>query len=479
MKISPYLILCAIVAALGGLLFGFDTAVISGAEQNLRDIFELSDNQYGFTVASALIGTIIGALSVGKPIERWGRRPIFVVLATLYIICAIGCAFAWSWPSLLVFRFLGGLGVGGASVVCPMYIAEIAPTALRGRLVAINQLNVVMGILIALFSNYVIAKLGASHQLPNLFTSLPEDVMYTAVPGGPGVLTYAWRWMLGIQVIPAVLFFFLVFLIPESPRWLVERKRNAEAFNILKRVGTPQPDRVLGEIVESLHAEKVSINEPFFRKKYFKPILLAFLVASFNQLAGINAVFYYAPAIFKMAGAGSESALFQSVLLGFTNLIFTLIGMSVIDRFGRRKLLMIGSLGLAACLGIVAYGLSGAPDAADAVVHDSFKGTLVLIGLIAYIAFFAFSSGAVIWVYISEIFPNRVRGRGQAFGSLTHWVWAAIITYTFPMIAHCTKTIPFIFFAAMMLLQFILVWRIFPETKGVSLEQIQKKLGIE
>jgi len=481
--------MCALVAALGGLLFGFDTAVIGGAEENIRAIFGFSTDtssgnwHYGFTVASALIGTILGALFVGKPTERYGRRPIFFVLAMLYVVCALGCAFAWDWYSLLAARFLGGLAVGGASVVCPMYIAELAPTHLRGRLVAITQLNVVLGILLALLSNYILNGLGDAGRLPTeLFSFLPESVLYVAgQDGAEGVLTTTWRWMLGIQLVPSVLFFLLVFFIPESPRWLIKNGRNPEALATFKRVGTPNPEGVLNEVVESLHTETVSVNEPFFRKKYAMPILLAFLVASFNQLAGINAILYYAPTIFKMAGASTQSALFQSVLFGTINFIFTMIGMLLIDKFGRKKLLLIGSAGLTVCLLVVGIGLSGtlSADAANAAADSALKGKLVLGGLLTYIAFFAFSSGAVIWVYISEIFPNRVRGRGQALGSMTHWVWAAIITFAFPVIAQSTQSAPFYFFAAMMVLQFILVWRLFPETKGVSLEEIQKKLGIQ
>lgn len=434
----------AIVAALGSLLFGFDTAVISGTEDALRRVFTLTSGQWGFTVASALIGTIIGSLAVGKPAERFGRKAALIGLAVLYFVSALGCALSWSWLSLVVFRLVGGLAIGGASVVSPMYIAEISPARSRGRLVAISQLNIVSGILIAYFSNYVIAALA------------------------DGSSTVAWRWMLGIMAVPAALFFLLLTPVPESPRWLVKQHRREEALAVLQRLGSEDPDQILSEIIESLHEERVAASEPFFQSKYRVPILLAFMVATFNQFSGINALIYYTPHIFKMAGAGQASALLQSVVIGFTNLVFTLIAMTVIDHFGRKKLLLIGAVGLAACLGTVSFAFS-----------QGIGGALVLGSLIGYIAFFAFSQGSVIWVYLSEIFPNRVRARGQALGSFTHWFWCAAVSWSFPVIADVSKAGPFVFFSAMMVLQFVMVWKFLPETKGVSLEQIQRKLGIE
>jgi sugar porter (SP) family MFS transporter len=432
------------VAALGSFLFGFDTAVISGTTEALRLRFGLDSGQLGFTVASALIGTIFGSIGAGKPSERHGRRPVLRWLAVLYFVSAAGCGVAWDWLSLLAFRFLGGLAIGGSSVVAPMYIAEIAPAARRGRLVALSQFNVVSGILAAYLSNYVIA----------------------ASVGGPE--SSAWRFMLGIAAVPAMLFYLLVLRIPESPRWLVKQHRREEATEVLRRVGNDAPEALVTEIAESLHEETVSADEPFFQRKYLKPILLAFMVASFNQLAGINALIYYTADIFKMAGAGRTGALLQSVIIGFTNLVFTVAAMTVIDRFGRKRLLLIGAVGLSACLGLTAYAF-----------QQRIGGALVLASLIGYIAFFAFSQGSVIWVYISEIFPNRVRARGQALGSFTHWFWAAVVSWTFPVIAEASGASAFAFFAVMMALQFVLVWRFLPETKGVSLEQIQRTLGIE
>jgi sugar porter (SP) family MFS transporter len=443
-RLSPQLVRSAAVAALGSFLFGFDTAVISGTTEALRLRFGLDSAQLGFTVASALLGTILGAIAAGKPSERYGRVPVLRALAVLYFVSAAGCGLARGWLSLLGFRFIGGLAIGGSSVVAPMYIAEIAPAPLRGRLVALSQFNVVAGILAAYLSNYVIA----------------------AAIGGPE--SEAWRVMLGIAAAPAVLFFLFVRRIPESPRWLVKQHRRAEAAEVLGRVGSDDPAALVDEIAESLHEETVSADEPFFQWKYRKPILLAVMVASFNQLAGINALIYYTADIFKMAGAGRTGALVQSVVIGFTNLVFTLAAMTVIDRFGRKRLLLIGAAGLAVCLGLVAYAF-----------HNGIGGALVLGSLIGYIAFFAFSQGSVIWVYLSEIFPNRVRARGQALGSFTHWFWAAVVSWTFPIIAEASGASAFAFFAAMMVLQFVLVALFLPETKGVSLERIQDTLGIE
>ena len=442
-RLTPHLVRSAAVAALGSLLFGFDTAVISGTTDALRIHFALDSNQLGLTVAGALVGTIFGALFAGPPAERYGRRPVLVVLAVLYIISGAGCAVAWDWPSLLIARFIGGLGIGAASVVAPMYIAEISPAALRGRLVALSQFNVVLGILLGYFSNVVIA----------------------AAIGGPD--TSAWRWMLGIAAVPAVGFFLAALRIPESPRWLVKQHRRGEAAAILRTLGNDDPDALVREIAESLHEASVSTSEPLLQRKYRKPILFAVMVASFNQLAGINALIYYTADIFRMAGAERTSALLQSVIIGFTNLVFTMIAMTVIDRFGRKRLLLVGAVGLAACLGLTAWAF-----------HTG-GGVLVLASLIGYIAFFAFSQGSVIWVYISEIFPNRVRARGQALGSFTHWFWAAVVSWTFPVVAERSGTAAFAFFAVMMVLQFVLVLLFLPETKGISLEQIQRRLGIE
>ena len=448
MKINRYLLGSTLVAALGGFLFGFDTAVISGTTEALRHVFHLASGQLGFTVASALIGTIVGSIAAGRPAEQFGRKPVLVSLAVLYFVSGLGCALAWSWWALIVSRFIGGLAIGGASVVSPMYIAEISPPQVRGRLVAVSQLNIVMGVLTAYFSNYVVASLLA------------------ASPSGGD--TVAWRWMFGIVAVPAALFFIFLLPIPESPRWLVKRHRRDEALAVLRNLGNEAPAQVLEEIVESLHEETVSADEPFFQKKYRKPILLVIMVATFNQLSGINALIYYTADIFRMAGAAQAGALFQAVIIGLTNLIFTLVAMSVIDHFGRKRLLLIGAAGLAACLASTSFAF-----------YSGIGGRLVLVSLIGYIAFFAFSQGSVIWVFISEIFPNRVRARGQAFGSFVHWAWCAAVSWTFPIIAEWSGGVAFAVFSGMMVLQLVMVWKYLPETKGVSLEQIQRVLGIQ
>lgn len=442
--LPPPLVRSAAVASLGSLLFGFDTAVISGATEALRGHYALGSQQLGFTVASALLGTILGSLAVGSPLEARGRRPVLRGLAVLYVVSALGCGLAWSWPALVVFRFLGGLAIGGSSVAAPMYIAEIAPPEARGRLVALSQLNIVVGILIAYLSNSIVE----------------------AVVGGPD--SVAWRVMLGAPAVPALAFYLLTLGMPESPRWLIAHGRRDEAEGVLRLVGADRPAAIVADVVASLGAETSAAAEPFFTAKYRRPILLALMVATFNQLSGINALIYYTADIFAMAGAGRTSALWQSVIIGVTNLVFTLLAMTVIDRVGRKRLLLIGSVGLAACLFVAAWALT-----------TGAGGALVLGSLIGYIAFFAFSQGAVIWVYLAEIFPNRVRARGQALGSFTHWVWAAAVSWTFPIVAEASGGLPFVIFGAIMLVQVVAVAVLLPETKGVSLEAIQRQLGIE
>jgi MFS transporter, SP family, xylose:H+ symportor len=449
MKLNHYLLGSTLVAALGAFLFGFDTAVISGTTEALRQVFQLSSGQLGLTVASALIGTILGSIAAGYPAEQLGRKRTLIGLAVLYFVSALGCGLAWSWSSLVVFRFIGGLAIGVASVVSPMYIAEIAPPHSRGRLVAVTQLNTVLGILVAYFTNYVIASIFSAH-------------------AAEGALV-AWRWMFGIVAAPSVLFLLLALSIPESPRWLVAQHRHKEGRKILGELGNEDVESLLDEIAESLHQEAVrTTTEPFFQRKYRKPILLAIMVASFNQLSGINALIYYTADIFRMAGAGRASALLQSVIIGATCLVFTLLAMAVIDRFGRKRLLVVGAAGMAVCLSITAYAF-----------YNGIGGGLVLGSLMAFIAFFAFSQGSVIWVFLSEIFPNRVRARGQSLGTFTHWFWCAIVSWTFPIIAERSGGHAFSFFASMMVLQLIMILKFLPETKGVSLEQIQHKLGIE
>ena len=486
MKLNGYLLCSAIVAALGGLLFGFDTAVISGTTDALEVVFHLEAPLHvhtlwleidvpgfwlGFTVASALIGTIVGSIVVGRPADTYGRRAVLIAIAVLYVVSSLGSAFPWNWGSFLCFRFLGGLAIGGASVASPMYIAEISPAASRGRLVAVTQFNIVAGILLAFFSNYLIVKM-------NLGAAENNE----------------WRWMFGVVAIPSAAFFFLLFLTPNSPRWLMAQGRADEARAVFQRLGAEDVDGELREIQASLDVKHHTLDEPFFRKAYLRPIMLAVAIAAFNQLSGINALMYYAPAIFRMAGASKDSVLLQAVAVGGTNLIFTMAAMSIIDRFGRRRLMLLGSIGYIVSLSSAAWAFFTYGDAFRAIgralkehtdvpasltASVATGGTVVLVSLLLFIASHAFGQGAVIWVFISEIFPNRVRARGQALGSFTHWIMAAAISWTFPMFAEASGGYTFAFYAAMMVLQLLWVLWVMPETKGVPLEEIQKKLGIE
>jgi SP family arabinose:H+ symporter-like MFS transporter len=442
MKPNTYLLKSTVVAALGGLLFGFDTAVISGTTGSLTQVYHLTPDLLGITVSCALVGTILGAMLAGIPGDRYGRRDSLRVMAVLYIISSLGCAFAWNWPSLVLFRFIGGLGIGGSSVLGPMYIAEIAPATWRGRLVGVFQFNVVSGILLAYLSNFLV---GTRH--------LSVDA--------------EWRWKLGVAALPAALFFVLLFTIPRSPRWLVKKRRVDEAREILRRTGGEKFEKELQEIVESIDAEHGHADEPLFSRKYRLPIFLAITIGMFNQLSGINAILYYLNDIFASAGFSKLSGDLQAVVVGLTNLIFTMIAMSIIDRVGRRKLLLIGAIGTAVCLAGVA-----------AIFSANEHHELLLWLLVGFIASFAFSQGSVVWVYISEVFPNRVRAKGQSLGSLSHWLMNAAISFAFPTLAAWSKAIPFMFFSAMMVLQFFVVLFIYPETKGVTLEDMQKKLHV-
>lgn len=440
MKLNVSLAKSTIVAALGGLLFGFDTAVISGTTAALTQQYQLSPKFLGITVASALWGTVIGSMLAGFPGERFGRRDSLRLMATLYMISGLGCAFAWSWPALVAFRFLGGLGIGGSSVLGPMYIAEIAPARLRGRLVGVFQFNVVLGILVAYFSNYIIGRqnLGAAE----------------------------WRWELGVTAIPAALFFVMLFGIPRSPRWLAKKGRIDEARTTLQLIGEEDYEKELSEIVESIRVEQRQAGEALFTRNHLFPIFLAVSIAMFNQLSGINAILYYLNDIFAHAGFSKVSGSLQAVAVGATNLLFTMIAMSVIDKLGRRTLLLVGSVGTAACLAGVAI-----------VFFTGRHQSLLLWLLIGYIASFAFSQGAVIWVYLSEVFPNNVRAKGQSLGSFTHWIMNALISGLFPLMAASSGGYPFVFFSIMMVLQFFVVLFLYPETKGVTLEDMQKKLA--
>ena len=443
-RLKASVVYSALIAALGGLLFGFDTAVISGTTDLLKSHFVLTDNSLGFTVASALIGTIIGAIGVGRPADALGRRGILFILAVLYFVSALGCALAWDWWSFMTFRFLGGIAVGGASVASPMYIAEISPARFRGRLVAFAQFNIVLGVLLAYLSNYIIVSL-----------QLGES---------------QYRWMFGVMAAPSAAFFLLLFFTPQSPRWLVARNRLAEARVVLEKCGTDAGgiEDEIREIQASLDVQHHELTEPFFCRKYLKPILLAVAIAMFNQLSGINAILYYSGHIFEMAGASAKLASLQSVIIGFINLAVTVAAMMVIDHFGRRRLMIVGSIGYIVSLIATAFAF-----------YTNQGGVLVLVSLLVFIASHAFGQGAVIWVFISEIFPNRVRARGQALGTFTHWVMCAAISWTFPIIAAKSGGNIFAFYAVCMVGQLVWVLLVMPETKGISLERIQKHLGIE
>lgn len=430
----------AAVGALGGLLFGFDTAVISGSTSSLVQVFSLSPRALGFTVAIALCGTIFGAATTGPLESRYGGRNMLRVMALLYLFSALGCAFAPSWSALLMARFVGGIGIGGSSVLGPVYIAEIAPAQLRGRLVGMFQINIVVGVLAAYLSNYLVAL--------------------------ADVGTAEWRWDFGVAAFPALIFLLMLFGIPNSARWLAAKGRSAEVVQALTLMGSEDVAGELHTITTSLLEDSINSRESLFQWKYRTPIFLAVSIALFNQLTGINAIAYYLNDIFANAGFNELSSNLQAVVFGIMNIIATLIGMSLIDRLGRKTLLLVGSVGTMIALAGVAlvFGMKSHRD-------------WLLPLLVIYVFFFAISQGSVIWVYLSEIFPTRVRGKGQSLGCSTHWIMNALISASFPIVAKSSGAIPFAFFACMMLLQFLVVKSFYPETKNVSLEEIQHFLG--
>ena len=428
----------SMVVALGGFLFGFDTAVISGAEKSIQQYWNLSVFEHGFTISIALIGTVIGSLVGSRPSDQFGRKNTLYFVAVAYLLSSLGTALANDWSVFLIFRFLGGLGVGISSVTAPIYISEVSPADRRGRLVGLFQFNVVLGILISYLSNYLISQGGES----------------------------SWRWMLGVQAFPSILFLVLIYFIPESPRWLILKKgKDAAALEILRIINPLNCEDELKAIKESkaLATDSKGMRAVLFSKKYKTPVILAMLFAFFNQVSGINAIIYYAPRIFEMAGLGAHSSLLSTVGIGVINFSFTLLAINVIDKVGRKVLMLVGSIGLIISLALVSYTF----------YRGDLSGFAIPIYMMIFIAFFAFSQGAVIWVFISEIFPNEVRAKGQTLGSSTHWVMASLIAFSFPYFAeNLGGGTTFLFFASMMVLQLIFVWRLMPETKGRSLEQI-------
>ncbi|HTS36110.1 MAG TPA: sugar porter family MFS transporter [Candidatus Solibacter sp.] len=432
----------SLTSALAGFLFGFDTVVISGAEKTIQALWNLSPNLHGIAMASALYGTVVGSLLGGWPADRFGRKATLLWIGVLYFVGAVGSALATNVQTFIAARVIGGLGIGISTVVAPMYISEIAPPKHRGRLAGMFQFNIVFGILVAFASNYLLAGVGEN----------------------------AWRWMLGVAAFPSLLYAIFCLGLPESPRWLLSRKNDREAA--LKVLARTEPELSAAEIaaqadeIKAASTEQVSSGD-FWSARLQKPILLAFLIAFFNQLSGINAILYFAPRIFELTGLAAKAALLQSIGIGVTNLVFTFVGLWLIDRLGRRTLLYIGSFGYIASLGTTAWAFFSQ--------HYS----IVPVCIFAFIAAHAIGQGAVIWVFISEIFPNRHRAEGQTLGSFTHWVFAALLTTFFPaMVAKLPPGYVFSFFTGMMVLQLIWVKTMVPETKGVPLEEIQREMGI-
>lgn len=432
--------LWAITVALAGFLFGFDTAVISGADLPIQQLWQTDPLFHGmFIMSSALWGTVIGALFGSVPCDRFGRKATLIAIGILYILSALGSALAADPYTFSFMRFIGGLGVGISSIAVPAYIAEIAPAKHRGRLVAMYQFQIVFGILVAFFSNYLLSGISA------------ED----------------WRWMLGVEVIPAMVFLFLVFKVSESPRWLILHKRDEAAARVVfNQLQEKDVDSIVSDIKRTRPTEKKS---SLFSARYRFPVMLAFFVAFFNQLSGINFIIYFAPRIFSLAGLDSDSALLSSAGVGIVNLIFTMLGLYLIDKAGRRLLMLIGSVGYIVSLSVVAYAF-----------YAGIGGMAVVFFVFLFIASHAIGQGAVIWVFISEVFPNAVRAKGQSLGASTHWVFAALIALLMPFfLSVFTPATIFIFFAFMMVLQLVFVLFVMPETKGRTLESISEEVQTE
>jgi sugar porter (SP) family MFS transporter len=436
-----YLATNSFSAALGGLLFGFDTAVISGTIPFITKYFSLSDAMLGWAVSSALIGCVVGSLSVGKPGDLFGRRLMLKVMALLFLLSAVGTGLATSLSVFVLFRFIGGLAIGGASVLSPMYISEISPAHLRGRLVAISQLAIVSGILLAFFSNFLLIGTGENN----------------------------WRWMFVAGAAPALLFFILLFFVSQSPRWLVLMGRIDDARKVIARLNPGrdiQPE--LDEIIQSAHKNSGGIRVKLFHKPYTRLVIIGMILGVFSQLTGINVIMYYAPSIFQAAGFSSDSAMLQTVVIGATNLLFTLIGMSLIDKLGRKTLLMAGALGMTIFLGLIALGMS-----------FNFLGGFVLLScVVGFTASFASTMGVVVWVYLSEMFPNSIRSRGTSISSFAVWVVNCATAFLFPIVMGKLGTAPvFGFYCLCTLISFFFFWKYLIETKGKSLEELESNIA--
>ncbi len=434
------LFLFAFTAAIGGLLFGFDTAVVSGTTESIQTYFEMTDTMLGWAISSALVGCIIGAIAVGKPGDIFGRRRMLFVSAVLFFVSAVWTGAAQSYTGFVIARIIGGLGVGAASVMAPMYIAEISPARLRGRLVSIAQLAIVTGIVSAFFSNFVLARIGDN----------------------------AWRYMYWAECVPAGLYFVMLFLTTPSPRWLVKVGRVEQARSVIGLVDAEEnTETVLADIQESLAHEERSKGANLLHQPYLKLVIIGMVVAMFNQFTGINIIMYYAPMIFKSAGFAEDSALLQTVAVGSTNLIFTFAGMAMIDKLGRKTLLMIGGLAMPVCLGLFAYGYM-----------NVIKGPYLLVCMLVYVMFFCTTQGVVIWVILSEMFPNQIRARASAIGSFSLWVFNALSAFLFPVLKEKFGVGPiFIFYSVATFCSFFFFWKFLIETKGKTLEEIEHSWG--
>jgi len=435
----PRLLLAAnsFTAALGGLLFGFDTAVISGTIPFITKYFNLSDALLGWAVSSALIGCVVGSVAVGKPGDLFGRRLMLKLMAVLFIISALGTGLARELWVFVTFRFIGGLAIGGASVLSPMYISEISPARIRGRLVAVSQLAIVTGILVAFFSNYLLVNTGENN----------------------------WRWMFIAGGVPALLFLVLLFFVSQSPRWLVLMGRNEDARAVIARLNPGRDtEQEMAEIIESVEKNSNGVRTPLFRKPYRRVVVIGMILGMFSQFTGINVIMYYAPSIFQSIGFSSDSALMQTVIVGATNLVFTFVGMSLIDRIGRKTLLMIGAVGMTIFLGLIWSGMS----------YEWFSGFAMLVCTIGYVACFSSTMGVVIWVILSEMFPNSIRARGTAISSFSVWVVNCATSFLFPIVMGKMGTAPvFGFYCIATCISFFFFWKYLVETKGKTLEEIE------